>query len=79
MKIKMKSCLSCKTLLSNSSKVCTKCGSKELEKGVYTDESNKSLVFNKHLNESKSDIVLCPTCCVPLTIINGHSYCIGCD
>ena len=40
MKVKMKRCINCKTLLSNSSKSCTRCGSKELENGFYTDEPN---------------------------------------
>lgn len=40
----MKRCLNCKTLLSISSRVCTKCGSKKLEKGSYTDEPRMSLM-----------------------------------
>jgi hypothetical protein len=75
MRIKMKRCLTCKTLLSNSSKVCTKCGSKELEKGVYTDEYNESVIFNKHLNESRSDISLCSLCAAPVI----HGKCSVCD
>lgn len=56
MKEKMKRCSNCKTLLSHSSKVCNKCSSKKLENGYYTDESNKSLIYNKYLNVEKDGI-----------------------
>lgn len=88
LKVKMKRCINCKTLLSNSSKACTKCGSYELENGIFADESNNSIIFNKHLNEPKT-VIQCPICCAPVTIklfigechfcgeevsINGSSY-----
>ena len=71
MKVKMKRCINCNTLLSNSSKVCSKCGSKEIEKGSYTDESDKEL--NKPNNYFQ-----CPTCSAPVTIKNGHGECYLC-
>lgn len=77
MKTKMKKCLNCKTLLSNSSKVCTKCGSKELEKGLYTDESNKSIIYNKYSDESRNE-VMCPICSAWVTIKKGHGECCFC-
>jgi RNA polymerase subunit RPABC4/transcription elongation factor Spt4 len=53
MRAKMKRYLNCKTLLGNSSKVCSKCGSKDLEKGIYTDVSNSSVIYNKHLPKNE--------------------------
>lgn len=79
MKVKMKRCINCKTLFSNSSKSCTKCGSKELEKGFYTDESNKSVIYNKHLHEVKNDICICPTCGTPIIFKDGQGECIECE
>ncbi|MEH6993725.1 hypothetical protein V7075_13585 [Neobacillus drentensis] len=75
MKVKMKKCVNCKTLLSNSSKLCTKCGSKDLEKGIYTDESNNSIIYNKHL--PKIEIRRCPTCGAGVTMKYGGecSFC----
>lgn len=80
MKVKMKRCISCNILLSNSSKVCTKCGSKEIEKGFYTDKSYKQykIQYNKHLNKPNS-CILCPTCSAPVTIKDGHGECCFCD
>jgi hypothetical protein len=76
-KAKMKRCINCKTFLSNSSKVCTKCGSNKLEKGVYTDEDSESVTHKRHLNESLNQ-VMCPICCVPVSIDNGHGECCYC-
>jgi RNA polymerase subunit RPABC4/transcription elongation factor Spt4 len=79
MKVKMKRCLYCKTLLGNSSKVCSKCGSKDLEKGIYTDESNISVIYNKHL--PKNEIRRCPCCGGEgiITIKNGIEVCSVCS
>lgn len=77
MKIKMKRCLNCKTLVSNSSKQCTKCGCKQLERGSYTDESNKSILTNNQSNKSISQI-LCPTCSAWVTINNRCGECCFC-
>jgi hypothetical protein len=63
MKVKMKRCVSCKTLLSNSAKACFKCNSKELEKGVYSDES-----MNKVSALSRGPSSTCPTCCGPVSL-----------
>ncbi|WNR43659.1 hypothetical protein [Paenibacillus roseipurpureus] len=80
MKIKMKRCLNCQTLMSNSRTVCTKCKSTQLENGFYTDESNESVIFNKHLIESKN-YFHCPTCGAGITIKDGQGIydCSVCD
>jgi RNA polymerase subunit RPABC4/transcription elongation factor Spt4 len=82
MKVKMKRCINCKTLLSNSSKVCINCGSKELEKGFYTDESKNYIITNKQLNiqlhPPTSGILRCPICSAWVTIKNGFGECCFC-
>ncbi|WP_335492706.1 hypothetical protein [Neobacillus niacini] len=65
--------------MSNSSKECTKCGSKELEKGRYKDEKNKGVIYNKYLQ--KNEIRRCPTCggAGLITIKNGIEECSVCS
>lgn len=86
MKIKMKSCINCKSLLSNSSTSCTKCGRKDLEKGFYTDGSHQSLLFNKQKSliiskQSEGVHLNCPTCGADVYIKNriGSVECSVCD
>lgn len=78
MKVKMKKCLNCNTLLSNSAKVCTKCGSKTLEKGVYTDEYNQGVIYNKNLKNSNPNVINCPTCGAGITLTFGYGECSFC-
>lgn len=82
-KVKMKRCTDCQTLLSNSTKVCSKCGSRQLEKGVYSDESNQSVLNNKHQSlivgkQSNSGILRCPTCGAGVTTTLGFGECSVC-
>jgi DNA-directed RNA polymerase subunit RPC12/RpoP len=50
------------------------------ENGFYTDESNESVIFNKHL-KIKEQYINCPTCGAGLTIKDGQSVyvCSVCD
>lgn len=75
MKVKVKRCLQCKSLLSNSSKVCTKCGRRELEKGLYTNEPKRSTV---PLAKSEKNIIYCPTCNAGIASRNGYGVCSFC-
>ncbi len=77
--VKMKRCSNCKTLASNSAKVCTKCGSKELEKGTYTDESNEDVIYNRDL--PKNEIRRCPICGGEgvITTRHGMEHCSVCS
>ena len=80
----MKRCTDCKSLLSNSSKVCSKCGSSQLEKGIYTDEPKQKVTYNKHSHliigkELENSIQSCPTCFAGVTTnILGCGECSFC-
>ena len=78
MKVKIKRCLSCETLLRNSSKICNKCGSEELESGFYSDEPKTSILTNELLNKPNNQI-MCPTCSAWVTINEmGFGECCFC-
>lgn len=82
-KVKMKRCTDCKTLVSNSAKVCSKCGSRQLEKGVYTDEKKQSVIYNKHQHliigkQSNNGIRSCPTCGAGVSTTSGYGECSFC-
>ena len=79
MKIKMKRCMKCKTLLSNSSKLCTKCSSSELERGSYNDEPTKGVIYNKYIHKSQGTNSTCPTCAGPVNIKDGFNSCGICE
>lgn len=77
MKVKMKRCTSCKTLLSNSAKVCIKCRSRELEKGLYSNEPITITTTNK-VSMPVKDIIYCPTCGAGINTKTGFSECSFC-
>lgn len=79
-KIKMKRCIKCETLLSNYSKLCNKCGSRELERGSYNDEPYKEVIHNKYIEDkTKGTFSTCPTCAGPIYIKEGFNRCDICD
>ena len=76
----MKRCTNYKTLLSNSANVCSKCGSRHLEKGVYSDEPKQSTIYNKHQNliignQTNNRIRSCPTCGAGVATTLGYGEC----
>jgi len=76
MKVKMKRCVDCQTLCSNTSKVCIKCQGRELEKGLYSDEPRFPRITHEQIMS-----VQCPTCVAPIPIGNsptGYSECLFC-
>jgi rRNA maturation endonuclease Nob1 len=76
MKVKMKRCMNCKTLLSNSAKVCIKCGSRELEKGVYSNEP--TTMMTNQVNNPVKAVMYCPTCGAGITTKTGYGECSFC-
>lgn len=78
MKVQMKRCVECRALLNKSLKLCTKCGSRELEEGFYERESKNSVEFNKYLNDSHGNIVSCPVCGAGVTTKSGFGECSFC-
>ena len=73
----MKRCTSCKTLLSNSAKVCIKCGSRELEGGGYSNESSR-ITTNSQENVQVKNVIYCPTCGAGITTKFGYGQCSFC-
>jgi RNA polymerase subunit RPABC4/transcription elongation factor Spt4 len=75
----MKKCVNCRTLMSNSSKKCMKCGSEKLEKVFKKNEPSKGVIYNKYI--PKEEIRRCPTCggAGVLTMKNGIEECSVCS
>lgn len=80
MPIKMKQCLDCNSLCSNSASKCQVCGSSNLVKGSYTTKEEAQIkIQEKEAEKYKRDVSQCPLCCSPVPISNGRGYCVYCD
>ncbi|MGL3067101.1 MULTISPECIES: hypothetical protein [Planococcus] len=75
MQLKVKRCISCQTVVSDSLNACTKCGSQALEEGTYLiNGQHKSLIIAP---QSTRKTISCPTCGAGISMRYGGE-CRGC-